>query len=54
MVISTVPGFSAETEEIVKKIYNSNSNEISDANFTIETMYNSYVENVYPLNMLYQ
>ena len=30
------------------KIYNSNSNEISDADFAMETLYNSYIENVYP------
>jgi len=30
------------------KIYNSNSNEISDADFIMENIYNSYVENVYP------
>ena len=30
------------------KIYNSNSNEISDAKFTFENIHNSYFENVYP------
>ena len=30
------------------KIYNSNSNEISNANFAMEILYNSYIENVYP------
>ncbi len=55
-LLNALPVFSTLTDgqgyiygnPINLKIYNSNYNEISDADFTMEAIYNSYVENVYP------
>ena len=55
-LLNALPVFSTLTDRqghvygnpINLKIYNSNSDEISDADFTMENIYNSYVENVYP------
>ena len=55
-LLNALPVFSTLTDgqgyvygnPINLKIYNLNSNEIYDADFTMEAMYNSYIKNVYP------